>query len=133
MFVLFITRTPSAASLLLVPPVARARVAPAARASLRRTGSRATARRWLVGLRSLEGTRLIDAGAGAVATVAALVASTSRGAILAFAASLLLAALITWARHRLKLLLLPVVLAALAVFWVGTQPLSHPFAPPAPG
>jgi O-antigen ligase len=124
----FINRNDFGGYMLLVIPVALGRAASAARGYLRRTGDRANLRRWLVGLRSSEGTRLIDATAAALATIAALVASTSRGAMLAFAASLMLAGLLSRTRQRLLLLLLPIALAGLAVFWFGTERLSHRFS-----
>ncbi len=123
----FVNRNHFAGYMLMVAPIALGGLAGATRRYRRRLGLRPNLRRCLVGLQSPEGSALIYASLPALAAVAALVASTSRGGLLAFVASLLLAGVVVGGRGRARVWLLPAALAAMAVFWFGTERIQARF------
>ena len=88
----FVNRNHFAGYMLLVLPMALGLLADAWRAYSRRVGDNPNARRSLVGLQTREGTRLVYAALPPLLGIGALLASTSRGGILAFFAALGIAA-----------------------------------------
>lgn len=117
----FVSRNHFGGYMLMVAPLAMGLAVQSVRRYAKRVGERANLRRWLVGVSSPEGTALIYSFACAPAAVAALVASRSRGALLAFVVSLVLAGLGLGGRRRLATWLLPLLFAALAVSWFGAE------------
>lgn len=94
----------------------------------RRVGTRVRLRRWLVGLQSPEGTSFLFALLPGVTSVAGLVASTSRGGVLAFLGGLGVAGLALPARTRRVALGVCVALLVLVVAWFGAGPLNTRFS-----
>jgi O-antigen ligase len=89
-----------------------------------------------VGLQTAEGTRLIWAAIPPLAGIAALLASTSRGGILAFLAALALAAAGLRARRGTPAWAVALVFAGMALSWFGLERLEVRFvraADDAPG
>ncbi len=132
----FINRNHFAGWMLLAVPVALSLLADAWRAYQRRVGSSANARRSLVGLQTAEGTGLIWAAIPPLAGIAALLASTSRGGILAFLAALALAAVGLRARRGTPAWAAALVFAGMALSWFGLERLEVRFlraADDAPG
>jgi len=89
----FVNRNHFAGYMLLVVPTCLRVAGRAFGRYARRVGERANLRRWLVGLASPDGIGLLYSLVPPLATISALIATTSRGALLAFAVSLLLAAI----------------------------------------
>lgn len=89
-----------------------------------RAGRSSNWRRRVVALQSPEGTALFLALVPAGAALCALVASNSRGGLLAFGLSLLLASALRPAPARRAALVLAALLTALAVSWFGTARLG---------
>lgn len=93
-------------------------------------------RRSLVGLQTSEGTRLVWALLPPLAGIAALLASTSRGGILAFVAALALAVVGLPSRRGTPAWVAALVFAAMALTWFGLERLEVRFlraADDAPG
>lgn len=112
--------------MLMVVPLALAELVSAAERV------RAGARRPLAALATPAGTRVLYAGLLTLGALAALAATASRAALLAFAASLLLGAL-GWRRRRAPgALLLGLVLAGVALGLVGLARLEERFAQSVP-
>jgi hypothetical protein len=88
----FVNRNHFAGYMLLVIPIALGALAEAWRSYGRRVGASPSPRRSLLHLGTREGTRLVWAVLPPLAGIAALLASTSRGGILAFCAALVIAA-----------------------------------------
>lgn len=124
----FVSRNHFAGYMLIVVPVALGAAVEAARRYAARLGPRGGLRRWLLGLRSPEGTTLIYGSACALAAVASLVASRSRGGLVAFTASLLVASVSARGRLRTAALVFPLFLAGVAVWWFGAERLGDRFA-----
>jgi hypothetical protein len=122
----FINRNHFAAWMLLATPVACGRLATAWQRLERRTGPGANLRRRLLALQSDEGAATALAIVPPLACAAALVATRSRGGLLAFLGAALLTPLL---RRRsdargdtgraLLAVVLPVALAGVAVGWLG--------------
>jgi O-antigen ligase len=96
----------------------------------RRVGARANLRRRLVALGKTEGIRMMLLAGPVLATVAALIASTSRGGILAFAGGLLVASWATRHRSRPRALSAGVfafLLIVLPLAWFGLERLHARF------
>jgi O-antigen ligase len=123
----FVNRNHFAGWMLLAVPVALSLLADAWRAYGRRVGQSPTARRSLVGLQSLEGTRLLYAALPPFLGIGALLASTSRGGILAFCAALALAAAGVRARRAAPAWVAALVFAAAALTWFGLERLEVRF------
>ena len=123
----FINRNHFAGYMLLVIPVALGLLADAWRAYVRRVGDSPNARRSLVGLQTPEGTSLLYAALPPLLGIAALVASTSRGGILALCAALALAAAGVRARRGTPAWAAALVFAAVALLWFGLERLEVRF------
>jgi O-antigen ligase len=94
-------------------------------AGLRRAWGRRRVGGWLA-LGGPESSALVWRGAVAMALVAGLVASESRGGFVAFVLSCLV--LPFAARHRRQAVFLVFLVAALGITWIGIDPLRHHFA-----
>ncbi len=132
----FVNRNHFAGYMLLVVPVALGLLADAWRAYARRVGDSPNARRSLVGLQTEEGTRLVYAALPPLLGIGALLASTSRGGILAFVAALALAAAGVRARRGTPAWVAALVFVAMALTWFGLERLEVRFgrtADDAPG
>ena len=90
-------------------------------------GDSPNARRSLVGLQTREGTRLVYAALPPLLGIGALLASTSRGGILAFFAALALAAAGVRARKGTPAWAAALVFAAVALTWFGLERLEVRF------
>jgi O-antigen ligase len=123
----FVNRNHFAGYMLMVVPAAIAWLARAHRRYDWRLGGRVGLRRRLLALQTREGTSLLYAGVPALATLAALLASASRGALLAFAASLAVVGLAS-VRRRRAFPVTPVVAILVVLGWVGTERLEERFA-----
>jgi O-antigen ligase len=84
----FVNRNHFAGYMLMIVPVGLGLLSDAARAYARRTGERPNLRRRLVALSTREGTRLVFTAVALLGALAGLVATLSRGALLALAGSL---------------------------------------------
>jgi O-antigen ligase len=93
----------------------------------RRVGGRANLRRVMVALSTPEGVALVYAAVPAAAAVAALVATTSRGALLAFAAGLVLAGLGLRRGGGAPAWGLALAFVVMAVSWFGLERLGIRF------
>ena len=123
----FINRNHFAGYMLLVLPIALGLLADAWRAYTRRVGEGPNARRALVGLQTREGTRLVYAALPPLLGIGALLASTSRGGILAFGAALGIAAVGVRARKGTPAWAAALVFAAVALTWFGLERLEVRF------
>ena len=123
----FVNRNHFAGYMLLVLPVALGLLADAWRAYARRVGESPNARRSLVGLQTREGTRLVYAALPPLLGIGALLASTSRGGILAFFAALAIAAAGVRARKGTPAWAAALVFAAVALTWFGLERLEVRF------
>ena len=123
----FVNRNHYAGYMLLVLPVALGLLADAWRAYTRRVGDGPNARRSLVGLQTREGTRLVYAALPPLLGIGALLASTSRGGILAFFAALALAAAGVRARRGTPAWVAALVFVAMALTWFGLERLQIRF------
>lgn len=121
----FVNRNHFAGYVNLVIPVALALLVRAAGRFRRRVGARANLRRFLVALQSREGVAVVYALLPAVATVAALIASGSRGGLLAFLGGLV----VVGALHRRlrPAIVLPLALVALGLAWYGVERVATRF------
>jgi O-antigen ligase len=123
----FINRNHFAGYMLLAVPVALSLLAEAWRSYARRVGDNPNLRRWLVGLQTPEGTALLYAALPPLVGIGALLASTSRGGILAFAAALALAAAGVKARRGTPVWAAALVFVAVALTWFGLERLQVRF------
>jgi len=123
----FVNRNHFAGYMLLVLPVSLGLLADAWRAYARRVGESANARRSLVGLQTSEGTALVYAALPPFIGIAALLASTSRGGILAFFAALALAAFGVRSRRGTPAWAAALVFTAVALTWFGLERLQVRF------
>ncbi len=123
----FVNRNHFAGYMLLVLPVALGLLADAWRAYARRVGDNPTARRSLLSLQTREGTRLVYAALPPFLGIGALLASTSRGGILAFFAALALAAAGVRSRRGTPAWAAALVFAAVALTWFGLERLEVRF------
>src|SRR5206468_5400732 len=92
-----------------------------------RVGARPNSRRRLVALASPEGARLMLAVVPALASISALVASTSRGGILAFVLGLVLAGIGLRRQRGVSPWMFAVALGLMAVAWFGAERLETRF------
>jgi len=123
----FVNRNHFAGYMLLVVPIALGRLADAWRSYARRLGDSPNARRSLVGLQTREGTRLVYAALPPLLGIGALIASTSRGGILAFGAALAIAAAGVRARKGTPAWAAALVFVAVALTWFGLERLEVRF------
>ena len=123
----FVNRNHFAGYMLLVVPMALAILARAHRHYEWRVGARPSSRRRLVALASPEGAALMLAAVPALAGISALVASTSRGGILAFLLGLVLAGIGLRRQRGVPPWLFAVALGLMAVAWFGAERLETRF------
>ena len=124
----FVNRNHFAGYMLLVIPVALCGLGEAWQAYRQRLGLNPNTRRRIVTLATNEGSRLLDSLLPALASIAALFATTSRGAILAFFAGLVLAAIGLRARRGTPAWAAALVFVAVALAWFGLERLEVRFA-----
>ncbi len=123
----FVNRNHFAGYMLLVLPISLGLLADAWRAYSRRVGESANARRSLVGLQTREGTALVYAALPPFLGIGALLASTSRGGILAFFAALALAAVGVRSRRGAPAWAAALVFATVSLTWFGLERLEVRF------
>ena len=123
----FVSRNNFAGYMLMVVPVALGLLADAWRRYRRRVGETPNLRRRLVAMGTTEGSRLLYAAVLPLVAIAALLASTSRGGILAFAASLALAAIGLRSRQGTPVWAVALVFVAVALAWFGLERLEVRF------
>jgi hypothetical protein len=123
----FVNRNHFAGYMLLVLPIALGLLADAWRAYARRLGDSPNARRSLVGLQTREGTGLLYAAILPLLGIGALIASTSRGGILAFCAALAIAAVGVRARKGTPAWGAALVFVSVALLWFGLERLEVRF------
>lgn len=123
----FVNRNHFAAYMLMLAPCCLGLFAAAWRRYAARVGERAPLRRWLVVLSGDAGTASLYALVPALATVGALIATQSRGGLLAFAGAQGLAAVALRSRRRLPLWALAGVFLATTLSWYGLERLEIRF------
>jgi len=132
----FVNRNHFAGYMLLVAFTTFGLLARSWRRYQRRVGERPNLRRRLVALSRAEGTRVLYAAVPAVAAAAALIATTSRGGIIAFAAGLVLTALGSRRRDGVPGWALALAFVVMPLSWYGLERLGIRFnetAAAAPG
>lgn len=122
----FVNRNHFAGYMLLAVPATLSVFSSAYRRYAGLRGSRSGLRRWLVNLGSAEGAALIYSCIPAMASVAALLATTSRGALLAFASSLLVVGVIA-KESRVRAWAPALVFVAAGLAWFGIERLEQRF------
>jgi O-antigen ligase len=123
----FVNRNHFAGYMLMVVFTALGLLARAWRRYHRRVGERANLRRTMVTLSTPEGVALVHAAVPALAAVGALIATTSRGALLALAVGLVLACLGLRRRGGVPAWALAVAFVVMAVSWFGLERLGVRF------
>jgi O-antigen ligase len=123
----FVNRNHLAGYMLLVAPMALAVLARAYRHYQWRVGVPPNSRRRLVALASPEGTRLMLAVVPALASISALVASTSRGGLVAFVLGLVLAGIGLRRQRGVSPWLFGLALGLMAITWFGVERLEVRF------
>jgi O-antigen ligase len=123
----FVNRNHFAGYMLMVVFVAFGVLARAWRRYHRRVGERPNLRRTMITLSTPEGVALVYAAVPALAAVAALIATTSRGALLAFAVGLVLAGLGLRRGGGVPAWALAVAFVMMTVSWFGLERLSVRF------
>jgi O-antigen ligase len=124
----FVNRNHFAGYMLLVVPTCLALLAHAWRRYDERVGEAPNSRRRLLALTSTQGTALLYGAIPVSVSISALVATTSRGALTAFVASLALAALGLRRRERgVPVWAIAVAFVAMAVSWFGLERLEIRF------
>jgi O-antigen ligase len=123
----FVNRNHFAGYMLMVVPLSLALLADAWRRYAHRAGERPNLRRRLVSLGAPEGVALLFASIPALATAGALIATTSRGALLAFAVSLGLAVLGLRRKREVPGWVLGVAFVTMALSWFGLERLEVRF------
>jgi O-antigen ligase len=123
----FVNRNHFAGYMLLVAPICLRVAARAFERYARRAGERINLRRRLVAIGSPDGVRLLYAVVPPLATIAALVATTSRGALVAFAVGLGVAALGLRRRKGVPAWALALGFVAMALSWYGLERLESRF------
>lgn len=117
----FVNRNHFAFYMLMVAPIAFGLFAYAYRRYRARVGTRANLRRWAVTLSSPEGQSILYATVPALAAVGALIATTSRGGLIAFAGGLMLGAIAIWRRGGVPAWAFAAVFTLVALSWFGTD------------
>jgi O-antigen ligase len=123
----FVNRNHFAGYMLMVAFTTFGLVARSWRRYRRRVGDHPNMRRRLVALSTHDGTAFLYAAIPALAAVAALVATTSRGALMAFAAGLVLVALGVRRKEGVPTWAVAVAFVVMAVSWYGTERLGLRF------
>jgi len=123
----FVNRNHFAGYMLMVVFTALGLLARAWRRYHRRVGDRPNLRRTMVTLSTPDGVALVYAAVPALAAVCALIASTSRGALLAFAVGLVLAGLGLRRGEGVPAWALAVAFVVMAVSWFGLERLGARF------
>lgn len=123
----FVNRDHFAGYALMLVPTCLALLAQAWRLYAQRAGARPNLRRRLVNLTTPEGSGLLYAAVPVLATSSALVATTSRGALLAFALSLALAGLGLRRKWEIPGWALGLGFVAMAAGWFGLERLELRF------
>jgi O-antigen ligase len=113
--------------MLLAIPIALGLLATAWRAYARRVGERPNLRRRIVGLASPDGTRFIYAAIPPLLGIGALIATTSRGGILAFVAALLIAVVGVRSRRGMPGWVAAIMFLGMALTWFGLERLELRF------
>jgi O-antigen ligase len=124
----FVNRNHFAGYMLLVIPIALSDLGDAWRAWRKRVGPSPNLRRRLLAFSTAEGSRLLHSLLPALAATSALLATTSRGAILAFLAALVLAFIGVRARRGTPAWAAGLVFLAVALAWFGLERLETRFA-----
>ena len=124
---IFLNRNQFGTYMLMAAPLTLGLVAIASRAYSSWVGASPNLRRRLLGLSGPEGTSLFFALVPALACVSALIATTSRGALLAFACSLVFAALASKKRFSVPQWSGLVALVVIGVSWFGVGRLQSRF------
>lgn len=120
----FVDRDHFAFYMLMVTPIAFGLFAHAYRRYRSRVGTRANLRRRMVTLSSPEGLATIYAVVPALACVGSLIATTSRGALIAFTGAIALAALAIWRRRGAPVWSFGLVFTLVALSWFGIDRLE---------
>jgi O-antigen ligase len=123
----FVNRNHFAGYMLLVIPIGLGGLADAWRRFRRRLGGRADLRRRFVATGTPEGTRLVYAALPPLVAIAVLIASLSRGGMLAFVASLLLAVIGLRRARGTPVWASGPLFAAVALCWFGLERLEVRF------
>ena len=123
----FVNRNHFAGYMLMVAFTALGLMARAGRRYRRRVGERPNLRRLMVALSTREGIALVYAAVPALAAVAALIATTSRGALLAFAVGLVLAGLGLRRGQGVPAWALAMAFVVMAMSWFGLERLGVRF------
>lgn len=124
----FVNRNHFAGYMLLAAPMCLSLLASAYHRYADRVGDHPNLRRRLVALESREGTRFLYACVPALFAIGALIATTSRGGIAAFAIGLVLAT-VGLKRHRgVPAWLLALTFVAMTLLWSGLERLEVRFA-----
>jgi O-antigen ligase len=132
----FVNRNHFAGYMLLAVPTSLALAAHTLRRYSRRVGGGANLRRRLIALGSPEGTALLYALVPPLGGIAALLATTSRGGLLAFGLSLILGAFVLRRGAAVPAWLLAIAFSLMALSWFGLERLDARFryaASDAPG
>ncbi len=124
----FANRNHFAAYMVLAAPMTLDLLGRAWESQRRQLGHGVTLRRVLVALGSPEGRRLLYVSVPVIASVGALVATTSRGAMLAFAGGLILAGLGLRRHGTVPTWALAVAFAGIVVVWFGLDRVGARFA-----
>jgi O-antigen ligase len=122
----FVNRNSFAGYMLMVIPMCLALLAHSFQRYARRVGGRTNLRNRVVSLATPEGTSFLYATVPVLATIGALIATMSRGALLAFAISLALAAL-SRRKGEIPAWLLAIGFATMALSWFGLERLEARF------
>ncbi len=123
----FVNRDHFAGYMLMVVPISLALLGRAWRRYLDRVGTNPNLRRRLVALESPQGVALVTAVLPPVACIGALVATTSRGALLAFVASLALAGIGLRRAGGVPAWAMALAFLAVTVSWFGVERLEARF------
>jgi O-antigen ligase len=123
-----VNRNHFAGYMLLVVPVALGLLGEAWRAYSHRVGGQPNARRRLLALSTPAGSNLLLAALPPLAGIAALMASTSRGGILAFVGGLVLGAVGLRSRRGTPAWVAALVFVAMTLSWFGLERLQERFA-----
>jgi O-antigen ligase len=124
---MLVNRDHFATYMLMLIPLALGHVASAYRRYAAREGGRPSLRQRLVRLSAPEGITLLYACLPALACVSALISTTSRGGLLAFGGSLVLAAVSVRSRSRAPVWAFVLVFVGMAVSWFGVERIEARF------
>lgn len=123
----FVNRDHFATYMLMLTPLSLGLLASAYRSYVARVGGGRNLRRRLVGLSSPEGIAFVEACLPALACVSALISTSSRGGLLAFGGSLVLAAVALRSSSRASLWTFILVFVGMAASWFGVERIGARF------